>query len=379
MSACWEPEASCSLCNQTLEGHHEDYTMIFPPPASNTLAFAAAFFSFLGSIFNAVLLAGLLLARSERAKVTTPCILSVCLADFVFAIVLLPTQASRFMSRDWEAGVGPEDGMICQVYPIILFTVQGASLLSLMLITLNQALVLFFSNMSAVPRWVSTYLVILCWLVPLACLLPSLFEVYGKVVLKDYTQTCTIVALEGEGVSNDPKRLLFWVFAFPALLVIVASNLVIYLKIRALRARGSERDKSKRTQTQKQMDTFILMIFLAFVAWLVAFLPFVIVDTVLDTCFQKPALHTIVYILNWTKLVANPTIFILSNRGFLIAVQMLPQNLVRILPNCCAKRLPARLLSKQADLVRPPAQQRPPSASGEFTIDDSVSGSAVRD
>ena len=72
-------------------------------------------------------------------------------------------------------------------------------------------------------RWVSTYLVILCWLVPLTCLLPSLFEVYGKVlvknwnilrlvvmfingnslvvqvVLKDYTQTCTIVALEGEG------------------------------------------------------------------------------------------------------------------------------------------------------------------------------------
>jgi len=77
--------------------------------------------------------------------------------------------------------------------------------------------------------------------------------------------------------------------------------------------------------------------------------------------------------------VANPTIFILSNRGFLIAVQMLPQNLVRILPNCCAKRLPARLLSQQAVLDLPPAQQRQPSASGEFTIDDSVSGSAVRD
>ena len=33
MTACWEPEASCSLCNQNLEGHPEDYTMIFPPPA----------------------------------------------------------------------------------------------------------------------------------------------------------------------------------------------------------------------------------------------------------------------------------------------------------------------------------------------------------
>ena len=72
-------------------------------------------------------------------------------------------------------------------------------------------------------RWVSTYLVTLCWLVPLACLTPSLFQAYGRVIsimlilmiitchfefygytcfqveLKDYTQTCTIVALEGEG------------------------------------------------------------------------------------------------------------------------------------------------------------------------------------
>ena len=32
-------------------------------------------------------------------------------------------------------------------------------------------------------RWVSTYLVILCWIVPLACLLPSLFEAYGKVIM----------------------------------------------------------------------------------------------------------------------------------------------------------------------------------------------------
>ena len=151
-------------------------------------------------------------------QVTTPFILSVCLADFLFAIVLLPTQATRwqfdtfetihskkfaeppfqskklrkkcwsflghfgsfwanfgsflghfvafldkfaessisfcgsnamepqcigaaelafrmyvwdpqprffrFMSRDWKVGVGPENGITCQVYPIILFTVQ---------------------------------------------------------------------------------------------------------------------------------------------------------------------------------------------------------------------------------------------------------------
>ena len=100
------------------------------------------------------------------------------------------------MSRDWEVGVGPENGMTCQVYPIILFTVQviishvmlagllplvcntnmlffhqiniqiqiiktiiidivkGASVLSLMCITLNQAVVLFFGDMKAIQRWV---------------------------------------------------------------------------------------------------------------------------------------------------------------------------------------------------------------------------------
>jgi len=361
--ACWEPSASCSTCNQTLVGHPKDYTMVFPPIASNILAFAAAFFSFLGSIFNAVLLAGLLLARTERARVTTPFILSVCLADFLNAIVTLPIQATRFMSRDWKLGVGPEEGYTCQLYPIILFTVQGASVLSLMCITLNQAVVLFFGDMRAIQRhrWLSTYLVTLCWLAPLACLIPSLFKAYGKVELKEYTQTCTIVALEGEGVADDPKRLLFWAFAFPSFLVIVASNVVIYLKIR-----GVPMNKKEAT------NRFILMLFLAFLAWLFSVLPFVIIDTVLDPCFQEPGFHTVAYILNWTKLVANPTIFILSNRGFLIAVQQLPQNFLQILPVCCLQRLPGRILQKQ-----PSVPQQQPLSSGELTQDEGMSESVV--
>ena len=76
------------------------------------------------------------------------------------------------MSRDWKLGVGLEEGYTCQLYPIILFTVQvpisnmfewewsdiikGASVLSLMCITLNQAVVLFFGDMRAIQRWVLT-------------------------------------------------------------------------------------------------------------------------------------------------------------------------------------------------------------------------------
>ena len=39
-----------------------------------------------------------------NAQVTTPCILSVCLADFLFAIVLLPIQASRWGTKDLSVG-----------------------------------------------------------------------------------------------------------------------------------------------------------------------------------------------------------------------------------------------------------------------------------
>ena len=35
--ACWESGASCSNCNQTLDGHPYNYTMVFPPIAREDL------------------------------------------------------------------------------------------------------------------------------------------------------------------------------------------------------------------------------------------------------------------------------------------------------------------------------------------------------
>ena len=173
-------------------------------------------------------------------------------------------------------------------------------------------------------RWVSTYLVTLCWLVPLACLTPSLFQAYGRVIsimliltISFFLEMCLFsgwaeglhpdlhncssrrrrfiisslslvfkqrlfyfIFIVNQGVVNDPKRLLFWAFAFPALLVIVASNIVIYMKIRGV-------STNERVPTnQMKMNNFFLMLFLAFLAWLFTILPFVIVDTVIDPCFQ---------------------------------------------------------------------------------------------
>ena len=76
-----------------------------------------------------------------------------------------------------------------------------------------------------------------------------------------------------------------------------------------------------------------------------------------------------------TKLVANPTIFILSNRGFLMAVQKLPQNFLQILPDCCLQRLPGRILQQRSHPSVEMPRQQPQSTSGELTMDEGMSES----
>ena len=60
--ACWEPEASCSSCLQTLDNHPEDITIIFGEVERTVLGVSAILFAIVGTIVNAVLLAGLLFA-----------------------------------------------------------------------------------------------------------------------------------------------------------------------------------------------------------------------------------------------------------------------------------------------------------------------------
>ena len=57
--ACWEPNASCSSCVQTLDNHPENITIIFGEVERTVLGVSAILFAIVGTIANAVLLAGL--------------------------------------------------------------------------------------------------------------------------------------------------------------------------------------------------------------------------------------------------------------------------------------------------------------------------------
>ena len=110
-------------------------------------------------------------------------------------------------------------------------------------------------------------------------------------VLKEYTQTCTIVAHTQKG--DDPKKLLYFIFFFPAAILLIVSNTAMCIKVKVM-LRGLH-------NTRKAENMFILMLGVTFVLWFLFVLPFLMVDTMIDSCFQKPGLHAAAYIFNWTK------------------------------------------------------------------------------
>ena len=316
---CWLASSPCTeagapACSLSLP---PNTTIIFPVLQSGLLGISAALLSLLGTLANSLLICGLLASPRIRGLVTTPFILSVLVSDLLFSLLLLPTQAARFLSRDWSRALGPEEGPLCQAYPLLLYTVQGATVLSLTCVSLNRAAVLYWglSAESVFRRFLTPLLLVLCWLLPLVNLLPSLAGAYGKVTLKRYTQTCTIVSLQENG--SDPKRILYFFFFFPALVLLVASNIFTLVRVKAVVGAITQRLDKRRE------NMFVTMLCLSFLTWLLSVGPFILVDSLLDPCFQRPGLHAMAYIINWTKVVANPAIFLLMDRGFLRAVRSL--------------------------------------------------------
>ena len=115
----------------------------------------------------------------------------------------------------------------------------------------------------------------------------------NRVVLKEYTQTCTIVGTDYPVKGEDPKKPFYFIFFFLPLAILIVSNTAMCIKVKVML-----RDLNN---TQKAENAFIGMLGITFVFWLLFVLPFIVVDTLLDSCFQKPGLHAAAYIINWTK------------------------------------------------------------------------------
>ena len=100
----------------------------------------------------------MIIFRRTRRHVTTPFIISLNVLDLIFSAVILPVYAFRFgnrkvltvdhtkrtqtsLSREspLEAGSG-----MCKFFPVLFYGTIGASMLSLTMVTINRAAMLFF-------------------------------------------------------------------------------------------------------------------------------------------------------------------------------------------------------------------------------------------
>ncbi|KAB7497640.1 G-protein coupled receptor moody [Armadillidium nasatum] len=114
------------------------------------------------------------LLRCQRVRnVTAAFIISLCVADCLFCVLVLPWEVSRFFAGKWVWG----RGLICTVLPLIRYWNVAVSLLSIAMITLNRYIMIaHFRIYKSVykKRWIAL-MIAFCWLFPFCILLPTLF------------------------------------------------------------------------------------------------------------------------------------------------------------------------------------------------------------
>jgi len=285
----------------------------------------AVLFAILGICLNLLVIVALMHYRRTRRHVTTPFIISLSISDLVYSGFILPIMAARFHHQETPLGE-----TWCQVYPLIYYGTMGASLLSLTMVTLNRAFMLFlpskvdsiFTNNKNIKGHKlpinSLIILFLCWLIPILMLLPSFTGTEGKMGLQRHTQSCTILA-DREG--DNPKKLFYAIgFGIPSVTLIV-SDIAIFFKMKSMHK--SDNRMSMATLDERKMERlFMLMLGAIFVFFVVTYVPGIIVKGV-DPCFSKPTLHVLAYVINWASVWINPIIYVVSQKKYQEAIKHL--------------------------------------------------------
>jgi len=294
---------------------------------------------------------------TTRRIVTTPFILSTTVSDLIYSAIILPIMAMRFHQKE-EDYLSPT---MCQFYPVIYYTVQGASLFSLTVVTLNRAAMLFlptsvekiFTNSKEVCGRTfpvnSILWLAVCWALPFFGLLPTILGKNGCLGLQRHTLSCTILA-DSEGKS--PKMMMYiMVFSVPAI-TIIATDIAIYFKMKKMQQedkRLSVRKENER-RTEKR---FLMMLGAILLVFGITYIPGFLVKTV-DRCYTHPTLHAVTYVINWASVWINPVIYIIAQKKY--------QDALRHLLPCFSSR----------------RQFNPSTKIQSFNLDDNSSNSGSR-
>ncbi|KAG7164897.1 G-protein coupled receptor moody-like 3 [Homarus americanus] len=250
----------------------------------------------------------LALLRCPRVRnVTAAFIISLCVADFLFCVLVLPWEVSRFLAGKWIWG----EGWICTLFPLLRYWNVAVSLLSIAMITINRYIMIaHFSVYKLVYRkgWIAL-MIAFCWVFAFIMLLPTLLSKWGRFGFDRRLQTCSIL----DDNNKSPKQVLsekrMRQHSSRSMNGSHPSGPSLQPQSRVITKVERE---AKRRRNEWRITKMVLIIFIAF---LITYLPITLVKN-LDKKVNYPGLHVLGYVLIYISACINPVIYVIMNRQY---------------------------------------------------------------
>lgn len=281
----------------------------------------------IGIIGNLLTIIALL--RCPRVRnVAAAFIISLCAADFIFCLLVLPFSSSRFIHGGWTHGP-----ILCTLFPFMRYGNIGVSLLSIAMITLNRYIMIAhysIYNKIYKPGLIAA-MIGFCWCFSYGMQLPTLFGVWGEFGQDEKLGTCSIIA---DSNGRSAKTALFiMAFVIPCIIIVCCYTRIFWVvhssEVR-MRKHGTnkmhpstgnglhkkmkrkEERAAKTKRNEWRITQMVLVIFLSYVA---CYLPITIVK-VADDEVDYPGFHVLGYLLLYFSACVNPIIYVIMNKQY---------------------------------------------------------------
>ncbi|XP_043224906.1 protein trapped in endoderm-1-like [Amphibalanus amphitrite] len=293
----------------------------YPRAATVTAAVCCVIFIVVGVIGN--LLTLIVLRQSLRmpgrlSTAATLFLLSLCVSDLLFCAINLPLTASRYINEAWVLG-----DVACRLFPFFFYGNVAASLLSMTAIAINRYILICHKHLHGkVYRLRNIAVMVACiWICSFGPLLLPLTDVWGQMGLRKRTFSCTILPKNG----SSPKKAVFVAGILVPCLLIAACYLMIYCKATRERittgrssmpASCSVQSINRKPSSRREDYRLTGMMVTVFVAFVVCFVPLMLVNIFDSNDTRVPTLHVLASVLAWLSAVINPVIYAGSSRYY---------------------------------------------------------------
>ncbi|XP_064485818.1 G-protein coupled receptor moody-like [Ornithodoros turicata] len=304
----------------------------YPRVVLNTGFAFLVMFSIFGVFANAISM--LALGRSSKlTNATTALLMNLCFSDILFSGTSTPFAVTVFWYGDW---VYPHH--ICVVYGITRFFNVGASIFTVMAISINRLVIISYPTRYKQIFSVGNNLLFVTatWLLTLALLILPTGSIWGRFAWDAAIGTCSVVPYRG----RSSKAFLFMFAYFVPTVVFVVCYSRIYYVVRRTRQNLKRYDSGRRKPTEfvadltrrigelnkqeaekqrKRSDEkdmrLLRMVLVIFVTFTMCYLPLLVLKAfrLLD---DYPGVQVFAYLTFYFSGCVNPIIYICMSREY---------------------------------------------------------------